>query len=252
VQNLHETRDNSRDQEQIAQQTKGSGETDNESPDPSQDRLSPVDQSVLIEGVFTVSALKNIRGRKAGFTLLELVIVTAILGSIAGGAVLMVGQTEELAQGQISLVEVSEIREAMIQFKKDTGYLPKTGPFQLATEGGFVPVPAEGSDWFQSPANFSQLFSNPLAGTGHPLATWNPDTKRGWRGPYLTCAGEGQVSIGDDLNTDGSGSPTLGDTIDHVVGIADPFLASPDGDYFQWSRISDDAPIQRLGRPYLA
>ena len=200
----------------------------------------------------TVKSLKNNRRRNAGFTLLELMIVTAILGSIAGGAVLMVGHTEEIAQCQIGLVEVTEIREAMIQFKKDTGYLPKTGPFQITSDGGVVPVPAEGSDWFRSPANFSQLFQNPLAGTGHPLATWNPDTKRGWRGPYLSCAGEGQVDIGSDLNPDGSGSPTLGDAIENVIGIADPFLASPDGDYFHWSKISDDTPFERLGRPYLA
>ncbi len=199
-----------------------------------------------------MSASKNNRHSNAGFTLLELMIVTAILGSIAGGAVLMVGQTEEVAQNQIGLVEISEIREAMIQFKKDTGFLPKTGPFQLTTEGGSVSVPNEGTEWFRSPANFSQLFNNPLSGTGHPLATWNPDTKRGWRGPYLTCAGEGQVDIGSDLNSDGSGSPTLGDTLQDVIGIADPFNASPDGEYFQWSKISDDTPFQRLGRPYLA
>ena len=70
--------------------------------------------------------------------------------------------------------------------------------------------------------------------------------------PLSHVCRRGTCDIGDDLNTDGSGSPTLGDTIENVMGIADPFLASPDGDYFHWSRTSDETPIQRLGRPYLA
>lgn len=197
-----------------------------------------------------MSPLRNLPRRNSGFTLLELIIVTAVLGTIAGGAILMVGQAEESAQCQIGLVEVCEIREALIQFKKDTGSLPKRGAFALTTEGGFVPIPVEGGDWFHSPANFSQLFENPLSGTGHPLASWNPDTKRGWRGPYLSTSGEGLVDLGTDLNLDGSGSPTLGEIVEDVIAIADPFLSSPDGDYFAWSKTSDGSPLNRFGRPY--
>ena len=195
---------------------------------------------------------KTLARCKRGFTLLELVIVTAVMGSIAGGAVMMVGQTEEVAQCQIGLVELTEIREALIQFKKDTGFLPNTGPFRLTTQGGFVPMPEQGNDWFNSPANFSQLFTNPLAGTGHPLSGWNPDSKRGWRGPYLSSASEGQVSIGSNLNTDGSGNPTLGEIVDGVTGVADPFLSSPDGNYFAWTTMSGGTELERFGRPYFA
>ena len=197
-----------------------------------------------------MSAVKHRRPRNAGFTLLELIIVTAVLASIAVGAILMVWQTEETAQCQIGMVEICEIREALIQFKKDTGTLPKQGAFALTTEGGAVPVPPQGSDWFHSPANFSQLINNPLAGTGHPLETWNPDTKRGWRGPYLSTSGEGLVDLGSDLDLDGSGSPTLGEVIEDVVAIADPFVSSPDGDYYHWSKLSDGGPLNRFGRPY--
>ncbi len=187
----------------------------------------------------------------SAFTLLELMIVTAVLSTIAGGAILMVGQTEELAQGQIGLTEMSEVREALIQFKKDTGFLPKQGPFRLTTEGGFVPVPEDGSDWFASPANMAQLLENPLAGTGHPLATWNPDTKRGWRGPYLSSSGEGYVDLGDDLDTTGLGSPTSGDVLTDVPAIADPFMAPAEGSFFLWKKNPDGTPMSRLGRPYL-
>ena len=185
-----------------------------------------------------------------GFTLLELIIVVAILATLAGGVVLMVGQTEEITQGQIGLVEMSEIREAIVQFKRDTGYLPKQGPFDLTTNGGAVPPPVEGEDWFNSPANFSQLFQNPLANTGHSLASWNPDTKRGWRGPYLTTSGEGRVDVGSNLNLDGSGDPQAGSLLNDVFGIADPFYSSPKGSYFVWATNPTAPPYSRFGRPY--
>lgn len=187
-----------------------------------------------------------------GFTLLELIIVVAILATLAGGAVLTMGQTEEVAQGQIGLVEMSEIREAIVQFKRDTGYLPKQGPFALTTNGGAVATPSEGETWFYSPANFSQLFQNPLANTGHSLASWNPDTKRGWRGPYLTTSGEGRVDVGDDLNLNGSGSPKTGNMLNDVFGIADPFYSSPEGNFFVWAATPTAPPYSRFGRPYFA
>lgn len=189
--------------------------------------------------------------RNSGFTLLELMIVTAVLASIAGSAILMVGQTEESVQGKLAITEACTVREALIQFKKDTGYLPKQGPFALVNDGGSVPIPEEGADWFSSPANFIQLIENPLAGTTHPLATWNPDTKRGWRGPYLSTSSEGRVDIGSALNTDGTGSPTLGTIIDDVMAIADPYLATPDGNYYTWTTPFSGDEMKRMGRPYL-
>lgn len=185
------------------------------------------------------------------FTLLELVIVMGVLTAVAGSAVMMIGPAEEQARNQMSQVELARIRDAIRQFHTDTGYLPKQGPFALTSDAGSVPVPAEGATWFYHPANLEQLYSNPLAGTGHALENWDPDTKRGWRGPYLSAFGEGFVDIGDDLLPDGSGDPTQGNVLAEVRAVADPFIAAASGSFFVWRFNSGDTPTSSWGRPYL-
>ena len=115
-----------------------------------------------------------------------------MLAIVAGGSLMMFGDSEDDAAEQISLSEIQQIKKALLQFERDTGWLPKQGPFNLNTQpAGAVPLgnlPAYVSAgqevaWFYSPANFWQLYENPLAGTGHPLEQWNPMTRRGWRGP---------------------------------------------------------------------
>lgn len=188
---------------------------------------------------------------RLAFTLLELIVVVAILATLAGGAILLIGPAEEQARAQMSQMEMARLREAILQFHSDTGYLPMQGPFALTSEGGSVPVPAEGADWFYHPANFNQLYDNPLSGTGHALETWNPDTKRGWRGPYISSFGEGYVDIGDDLQPDGSGSPTAGTVLTEVRSIADPFVTAASGDFFVWRFQAGGDPISNWGRPYV-
>ncbi len=196
------------------------------------------------------SFITNTKHRLA-FTLLELLLVVGILSALAGGAVFLMGPAEEQARSQMSLIEMANIREALLQFHKDTGYLPKQGPFALTTDGGSVPVPAEGATWFKSPANLEQLYVNPLTGTGHALENWDPDTKRGWRGPYISSFGEGYVDIGDNLLPDGSGDPVQGTVLSSVRGVADPFVAPAQSNYFVWRLQPADTPMTQWGRPYL-
>lgn len=201
------------------------------------------------------------RACQRGLTLLELLAVVAILAIISGGVVILFGNTEDDAAEQIAMSEMREIKEALLRFKQDTGFLPKQGPFDLATQpGGAVPlgnlpayVPVGGElAWFDSPANFWELYENPLAGTGHPLEPWNPNTRRGWRGPYLSRFGEGLVDLGDNLNPDGSGSPTAGSVLSRVRAVADPFVDQPaNGVYLVWRTNPGDSPHPRWGRPYL-
>lgn len=205
----------------------------------------------------------RIAGRfgRAGFTLLEIMTVVVLLATVTGGVLVLFGDVEDDATDQIALSEIQEIRKALWRFKKDTGWLPKQGPFDLETQpGGAVPlsnlpgyVPAgQEAAWFQTPANFWQLYENPLAGTGHPLEQFNPNTGRGWRGPYLTRTGEGLVDVGDNLQTDGSGNPTTGTVLSQVHAVADPFVAQPiNGSYLVWRTEPGDPPLSRWGRPYL-
>nr|WP_321465087.1 prepilin-type N-terminal cleavage/methylation domain-containing protein [uncultured Desulfobulbus sp.] len=195
-----------------------------------------------------------------GYTLLELLVVVAILAAISFIASGTFKGVAEHADERLAYSEMQQIASALRQFKADTGYFPREGVFRLTADGGevtTVPSHDDGSDdeWFYSPANLYQLLAttSPLPAT-HPLATWNAETGRGWRGPYLSGFADGEVNIGDDLNpTDpdladnDSGDPTAGTMVD-VVGIADPFDHKPIGSIFQWSNIpSGDA----WGRPYL-
>lgn len=204
--------------------------------------------------IFPASSMKFQCAFKAeeGLTLLELLIVITVLAILAGGAILALGTVEEDASLKLAESEMLEIKKALLRFKQDTGFLPKQGPFDLAPPNGsgVVPLPSEGIDWFRSPANFDQLYRNPLAGTGHPLEIWNPSTARGWRGPYLTVQGEGLVDVGNNLGTDGTGSPMAGTVLANIRGVADPFVASPVGAYLVWRSSADAASHDRWGRPY--
>ncbi|GIW79819.1 MAG: hypothetical protein KatS3mg105_1626 [Gemmatales bacterium] len=188
-----------------------------------------------------------------GFTLFELLIVVAIMAVLAGAVVVALDQTHEQAASQLVDSEMLNIKKALLRFKQDTGYLPRQGPFGLTTDTppGAVPVPVQGAAWFHSPANFVQLYENPLEGTGHPLEQWNPDTARGWRGPYLSQHGEGYVDIGNNLQSDGTGSPIAGTLLQDVRGVADPFYHSPVGPYLSWQTALTGPSLPRWGRPYL-
>jgi prepilin-type N-terminal cleavage/methylation domain-containing protein len=163
--------------------------------------------------------------RETGFTLLELMMVVAILAALAGSAVLSMEGTEEQAYGQIARSEMMEIRKALLRFRQDTGSFPTSTA---------------------SPADFSALYTRPES-----IPEWNIDTGRGWRGPYLSSHGEGWVDIGGSLQPDGSGSP-ISETVKlNIRAVADPFMAAPVGSYLVWRATEDGKNHERWGRPYL-
>jgi prepilin-type N-terminal cleavage/methylation domain-containing protein len=175
--------------------------------------------------------------RETGFTLLEMVVVIAILASLAGSVVLSMEGAEEMADEQIARSEMMDIRKALLQFRQDTGHFP---------------VPA-------SPADFSALYEITSE------AIWNIDTGRGWRGPYLSGVRDGLVDIGDNLTAGGAGDPALGSEIARQSGVADPFAHpnAPDADgctaieppndgcLLEWRDVANEEDRDLWGRPYL-
>jgi len=192
-----------------------------------------------------------------GLTLIELLVVVAILATVAGTVLVSQGGVEDRAGQDITRHQLTELREAVLRFRRDTGHLPKQGPYALASAGGEVQVPA-GQDpadyaaWFHSPANLSQLYENPLAGNTEPRA-YDLDTRRGWNGPYLSQRGH-EVSVGDDLASDGSaGTGEGGARLLTVPALADSLeqaaLATGLGAVFSWT--TPAGPQPRAGRPLL-
>ncbi|MDR1728113.1 MAG: type II secretion system GspH family protein [Acidobacteriota bacterium] len=224
-------------------------------------------------------------GTDSGFSLLELLVVASILVATSVIAAATFGGIRRHTDGRLAHAEMQEIAAAIRRFKQDTGYYPKTGPFDLETNGGNVPLAAlpsyagttdaEKEAWFYSPANFWQLITtqSPLIDPGseeggHPLAKWAPATGRGWRGPYLSGHRDGYLTIGAGVNSSApspaqgerTGDPGAGDKIHDVAGIADPFEHSGVGGFLEWSsrewggRGEGAAPPAShpvWGRPYL-
>lgn len=157
--------------------------------------LSRMLRSVALSDVAAARS-KSIKIRsQAGFTLLELLAVIALMAVVAGTAVLAYEGVQDQGRQDATRFEMAEIRNALLQFRRDSGSnnLPGQGVYVCedpANAGKINPdlvnLPAEAGvtdaaklAWCESPANFWMLFADPL-GNG-----WNPDTHRGWNGPYL-------------------------------------------------------------------
>ncbi len=193
---------------------------------------------------------------QSGFTLLELLVVIALLALVAGAVIVGYSGVQDQGQGDHTRFEMAEIRNALLQFRRDSGSrdFPRQGVYDCTTipSANFPPeagaTSAEQIAWCQSPANFWMLFEDPL-GNG-----WNADTKRGWNGPYLQRK-SGYVDVGDNLSPDGTGSPFTGTLVEKVWGIASTYIDKPQGNYLVWSNITDTAnpdykEYKQYGSPY--
>lgn len=180
------------------------------------------------------------RTSRPAFTMFEMLLVLLILSVVTGSIIVALDGTQRQAQEHVVQSEILEIKKAMLRFKQDMGSLPRMGQFDPGPNA--------------SPADLSQLFQNPLAGSGHEWEQWNPNSGRGWRGPYLSHQGEGWVDIGNGWQDDSGlrhfntmDAPGLND----VRAVADPFVNDAVGLFHVWQTIPGGSPISRWGRPYL-
>ena len=231
------------------------------------------------------SRIRPYRNLRYGFTLLEVLIVVTLLSIVGGAIVYSLGNARERIGEDLSKYESSTLYKALKQFRRDTGYYPKQGPFALLAQGGRIdpansdhwPVflsdksSAERTAWFNHPANFYQLIlrDSPLNSTGHSLESFNIQTGRGWRGPYIK-EGVGSIIVGDaeeydpvaDAHTpnnwtnsswNAGGTPRVTD----LVLLCDPFMGKTSSFPVRQFGEKDEATglhgtsVGEFGRPYL-
>ncbi|WP_198244186.1 prepilin-type N-terminal cleavage/methylation domain-containing protein [methane-oxidizing endosymbiont of Gigantopelta aegis] len=138
-------------------------------------------------------------GYYRGFTLLELLVVLTLLMILSGTAIYAYEGLEEQGRDNAVVYEMSQIRNALLQFRRDSGShdFPGQGQYDCddaptADSNSINPAiepqlpssvaslsSADKVTWCRSEVNFWMLFKDPLA------KGWNRDTHRGWNGPYL-------------------------------------------------------------------
>ncbi|MBU2568449.1 MAG: type II secretion system protein GspG [Gammaproteobacteria bacterium] len=160
----------------------------------------------------------NERGsRNAGFTLLELLAVITLLGVLAGGALLAYEGVQDDGEDTLARFEMAEIRKALLQFRRDTRELPcwvyREGYYQLDVDEMLLnfkdaddnellasSTAAKKHRWcrngfftdeaiVQQDSGLSMLHQFPYDVNAHTDKLWNPDTRRGWHGPYINEQG---------------------------------------------------------------
>ena len=221
-----------------------------------------------------------------GFTLLEVLIVVTLLALVGGAVIYSQGKVREKIGERLSDYESSILHKALKQFRRDTGYYPKQGPFALLAQDGSIDPgnadhwpaflsdknSAERTKWFNHPANFYQLIlgDSPLKSTGHALESFSIQTGRGWRGPYIK---DGVVSIivGDaeeydpvaDAHTpntwtnsswDAVGTPLVTDLVllcDPFMGEISTFPVRQFGDKDNSTGLHGTTVGDEFGRPYM-
>lgn len=102
--------------------------------------------------------------REHGFTLLEMVIVVAVVAVVAGTVILSAEGARDDSSQKLARSEMLALKKALLQFRADVGYLPDA---------------------------VAPLLESP----GEPA--WDADRRRGWRGPYITRESQGALAVND-------------------------------------------------------
>ncbi|MDR1889599.1 MAG: prepilin-type N-terminal cleavage/methylation domain-containing protein [Zoogloeaceae bacterium] len=187
----------------------------------------------------------------SGFTLLELLLVCVLLAAISMLAFGAYANVDRQAENELAKTQALTLASALKRFHDDTGYWPGEGPFRGVEEGGCDAASvASGNggaidlatDWVNSPANMSLLFERPQLCEKHPLAalkTWEPDTGRGWRGPYLPLLHRRLVDAAawDDNTMDWLSNSTV--VVKNMPAFGAGPAFAPDGAFWRWRSLPD-------------
>jgi prepilin-type N-terminal cleavage/methylation domain-containing protein len=103
---------------------------------------------------------------RAGFTLIELLVVITIIGILASGAMLLVGNVMSRGKFEATTKRMDDLRNAIIGNSTLVAN-------NIRTDFGYV------GDMGRLPANLGELV------TQGAQAAWNSTTQCGWHGPYI-------------------------------------------------------------------
>ncbi len=178
--------------------------------------------------------------RRSGLTLLELIVVLAILVALAAVTVPLLGNRVSSSQIDTTYQTMLAIREAIMG---QPGYFPDTkglsgGPYFTRSNSTTATAIADAAGM---PATLNDLFVNP----GFAMAngsSYDPLSRKGWRGPYLnqTMGSLGTDSSGNVVIRDAFPPPT-GQTASNPILLEWPTAATagsiPQSQWYQYVRL---------------
>ncbi len=177
-----------------------------------------------------------------GFTLLELMVVLVIMGSLIGLVSTAYQQYEQQAAQDLVRVEMTRIVRALHRYQRDVGYYPEQGN---AADNG-------------DPADLSWLFTRPAT-----VPRWNISRRRGWNGPYIEPGSSSPLAVSATIcglaqtldKPPAEDLFTIGFASQHVNGLSDTFrrhFATQTTNRYCFADFTGDRWLRRSasGQPY--
>lgn len=128
---------------------------------------------------------ENSASHESGFTLIELLAVLVLLAIVATVTTAGMADVGAEARDDLGQIEIAEIRKAVQQFRRDVGHYPDAA-------GNHDEDARLGLLWRCQDSNAAAEDYDQGCGE------YNPDTKRGWNGPYLLAErNSGQAGVFD-------------------------------------------------------